>query len=118
MQETDQRGNDLLWSSRLRYDRHVGTLTAHQHRWKAGVDDKGYTKVAQPSADRGAVTVAQLQINHRCREFGIVRCEQASLKIPGCENASTGRAQRRGYFQCNQWLILDDEDHTTGETIL
>jgi hypothetical protein len=28
---------------------HVGPLTAHQHRRKAGVDDKGYTKVAQPS---------------------------------------------------------------------
>jgi hypothetical protein len=82
------------------------------------VDDKGYTKVAQPSADRGAVTVAQLQINHRCGELGIVRCEQASLKIPGCENASTRRAQRRGYFQCNKWFILDDEDYTSGEATL
>jgi hypothetical protein len=118
VQETDQRGNDLLWSSRLRYDRHVGSLAADQHRQKAGVDDEGYTKVAQSSADRGAVTVAQLQINHRCRELGIVCCEQASLKKPGCERASTGRAQRRGYFQCNQWLILDDEDDTSGETIL
>ena len=97
---------------------HVGPLTAHQHRRKAGVDDKRYTKVAQPSADRGTVTVAQLQINHRCGELGIVRCEQTGLKIPGCENPSTGRAQRRGYFQCNQWLILDDENYTSGETIL
>ena len=46
------------------------------------------------------------------------RCEQTGLKIPGCENPSTGRAQRRGYFQCNQWLILDDENYTSGETIL
>ena len=118
VQESDQRGNDLLWSSRLRYDGHVRPLTADQHRWKAGVDHEGDTKPVQSSADRAAVTIAQLQINHCCGELGIVRCEQAGLKISGCENASTGRAQRRRQFQCNQWLILDEEDHTSGETIL
>jgi hypothetical protein len=71
--------------------------------------------LAKPSTDCGTISVAEAQINYRCREIGMLSRAQAGLDIPSSDYSCSRDSQCVFNVESDERLVLDDKDQPSGE---
>jgi hypothetical protein len=79
------------------------------------MDHKGNAETLKSLANRCAISLAETEVDHRCRESGVIAHVQSSFDVACGDNLRSGRAQSRLQIERDKKLVLDNENKSPGK---